>query len=276
MSGTVLEHPLVRDYLSNLDAACATLPAAQSRELREQITAHLDEALPPDAADEEVAAELRRLGTPRSLAAEMAGPVPLSMRRRLRTRLSRVRWWAWSLIAAVVAVATAVAVYLTLVLTAEPLQQGGLSGWWSIQDGARAVFTRAGGVTQWTVPERFGQQQGFVVGIYNDSDWTQTIIGPDLSEEAPDWQLSLAVDTSSDADHDVWDSQTHWVLPASIPPHSDGLLRVLWISRMCNPPNSEMFITGLYLRVRVGLITRTEDLQLNGAFALSGTKASSC
>jgi hypothetical protein len=43
MSGTMLEHPLVRDYLRRLDAACAGLPAARTGELREQITAHLEE-----------------------------------------------------------------------------------------------------------------------------------------------------------------------------------------------------------------------------------------
>ena len=47
MSAAVLEHPLVRDYLRRLDAACAALPYAQARELRDQIIAHLDEALPP-------------------------------------------------------------------------------------------------------------------------------------------------------------------------------------------------------------------------------------
>jgi hypothetical protein len=37
----VLGHRLVRRYLRDLDAAMRRLPAAQARELREQITAHL-------------------------------------------------------------------------------------------------------------------------------------------------------------------------------------------------------------------------------------------
>jgi hypothetical protein len=41
MSGTVLDHWLVRGYLRELDAVMRGLPAAQARELREQITAHL-------------------------------------------------------------------------------------------------------------------------------------------------------------------------------------------------------------------------------------------
>jgi Nitrate and nitrite sensing/HAAS len=70
MSGTVLDHRLVRDYLRELDAAMRGLPTVQARELKEQITAHLDDALRPDAGDHEVAATLSRLGSPGSLAAE--------------------------------------------------------------------------------------------------------------------------------------------------------------------------------------------------------------
>ena len=48
MSGTSIDHELVRDYLRALDAALRGLPAAQARELKDQITTHLDDALPPD------------------------------------------------------------------------------------------------------------------------------------------------------------------------------------------------------------------------------------
>jgi hypothetical protein len=72
VSGTALDHRLVRGYLSGLDAAMRGLPAAQARELREQIIAHLDDALGPGASDQEVAATLSRLGSPADLAAEAA------------------------------------------------------------------------------------------------------------------------------------------------------------------------------------------------------------
>src|ERR1019366_4537557 len=90
MSGTVLDHRLVRDYLRELDAAMRGLPAAQARELKEQITAHLDDALPPDAGDQEVAATLSRLGSPAGLAAE-AGAASGSPRARLRPCTPRGR-----------------------------------------------------------------------------------------------------------------------------------------------------------------------------------------
>jgi len=72
MSGTALDHRLVRDYLCELDTAMRGLPVppAQARELKEQITAHLEDALGPDADDQEVAATLSRLGSPAGLAAE--------------------------------------------------------------------------------------------------------------------------------------------------------------------------------------------------------------
>src|ERR1700722_10813692 len=124
MSAAVVEHPLVRDYLRRLAAACAALPAEQARELREQIIAHLDEALPPGATDDE-------------LAAEAAGPVPRSAGARLRNRLSRVRWWTWTSIGAVVVVLAAGLTYVIAAQTAAPLSQDGLSAWWYPQDSAR-------------------------------------------------------------------------------------------------------------------------------------------
>jgi hypothetical protein len=96
MSGTALDHWLVRGYLSELDAALGGLPAAQARELKEQIAAHLDDALGPDAGDQEVAAALSRLGSPADLAAEAGaasgppGPRPARSIRRMRWRLAVV------------------------------------------------------------------------------------------------------------------------------------------------------------------------------------------
>ena len=69
--------------------------------------------------------------------------------------------------------------------------------WWYPQDGAREVFTQADGAQQTTVPIREGQQQGYVVTVYNPSGWTQTVLGaaPD-SGSAPgspeDAQVSVA------------------------------------------------------------------------------------
>ena len=91
MSGTALDRRLVRDYLRELDAALRGLPAAAARELREQITAHLEDALGPDAGDHEVAATLSRLGSPAALAAE-AGITSGSPGPRFAPSGWRMRW----------------------------------------------------------------------------------------------------------------------------------------------------------------------------------------
>jgi hypothetical protein len=283
MSATVLENPLVRAYLRRLDAACASLPAAQARELRDQIVAHLSEALPPGAGDAEVSAELARLGTPAELAAEAAGPARPSTAARLRNRLSRLSWRAWSLIAAavvliVVPVAGA-AIYLNSVNSAEPLLQGGLGTWWFPQDqNARGgSVSSAGDVTQISVPERWGEQQGIVVGVYNLSGWTQTVVGLGgaWAQPGPFSPVLIAVGSDPQVDEGgTWSARTRWEMPGSIPPHSYRLLRILWTSRVCNAPNGSTVIQDVTLRVRVGLITRTEDLDLQTAWAITGTSAS--
>jgi len=96
VSGTALDHRLVRGYLRQLDAAMRGLPAAAARELTEQITAHLEDALGPDAGDQEVAATLNRLGSPAGLAAEAwaasgsPGPQFTPGSPRMRWRLAAV------------------------------------------------------------------------------------------------------------------------------------------------------------------------------------------
>jgi hypothetical protein len=86
MTVTALENPKVRSYLRELDVALVLLPGEQARELKDQITAHLDEALPPDAGDDEVVAVLDHLGPVREV---------------VWAQLRRVRWWWWAAIAAV-------------------------------------------------------------------------------------------------------------------------------------------------------------------------------
>jgi hypothetical protein len=110
-------------YLHELDKASLTLPAAQARELREQIASHLAEAVPPGATDEEILDEIGRLGTVRSLAAAAAGPASRSLITRVRIRLTRVRWWTWVSVAAIVALVGSGMAYLLLALNATPLAE---------------------------------------------------------------------------------------------------------------------------------------------------------
>jgi hypothetical protein len=52
VTATSLEIPKVRSYLRELDSALLFFRTEEARELKDQITAHLDEALPWDAGDE--------------------------------------------------------------------------------------------------------------------------------------------------------------------------------------------------------------------------------
>jgi hypothetical protein len=277
MSDTVLEHPLARDYLHALDAACAGLPAARARELHDQIAGHLEDALPPGAGDDEVQAELARLGTPRSLAAEAAGPALPSVARRLLRRLGRIRWWAWAAIVIVGAAAVTGAVFLDSMEGAVPLTPIG-TGWLYRADMLRATDTTADLITQTTVPVRSGQRQGVGVSVWNNSDWTQVILGTD-----PRWyQFAFAgIQVTSESGPHLGQvggnpDRVSYSAPGVIPPHSYRFVRVTWTSNVCLEKGGSTIFSDIPLRVRVGLITKTEDLPLNQAFALAGPSQGRC
>jgi len=281
MNDTELKHLLIRDYLRELSAACVTLPAAQARELREQITAHLDEALPPDAIAEEVEAELGRLGRPRSLAAEAAGPGWQPVARRLRNWLGHVRWWIWVALTLVVSLVVTGAGVLISMNSAAPLRQQSTFGWYFPQDQGRDVETTAGGTTQDTIPQRYRQEQGFFINIVNDSDWTQTVLGvyPAFPGFYPfsNRPAQIAIGSDKEVDLGGMDNLVHWSATGSIPPHSIRALRVIWDSNICWIPKSPpAWIQDVELTVRVGTVTKTEDIRLFWAVALAGNKGAQC
>jgi hypothetical protein len=282
MSDTVPEHPLVREYLEALDAACAGLPAARARELHDQIAGHLEDALPPGHSDEEARAELARLGTPRSLAAEAAGPTGLSVARRVRYSLGRVRWWAWTAIVIVIAALITGAVFLDSMESATPLTSSG-SGWLYPVDMNRAVATTAGLVSQTTVPVRSGQRQGVDLNVANSSDWTQVIVGID-----PHWfafafkNVQVTVESGPYLNQGGNNPVSHpkapisFVSPGTIPPYSIRFVHVTWTSNFCIFDDGQTSFSDIPLLVRVGLITKIEDVQLSQTFALNGPSHAPC
>jgi HAAS len=278
-------HELVRSYLSELDAALRGVPAAQARELREQIVAHLDDALSPEAGEEQVTAVLGRLGSPGDLAADLgqAAVAPLAAlgmtRAWLRRRLAQVRRRTWSVAGVLVALAGIATGYLIYYYVAPgPLQDGHSSVWWYPRDGRHEVVTTADGVTQATVPIRSGQRQGFAISIYNPTGVTQTILGPAYGDNVP-WdspasetvQIGVSVpnreiDTAGGVIRNVG-----FTLPGAIPPHQRREVRVLWISDPCIVMGDTSVIDTLSLRVRVGWFTRTEIIPLDQGWAVAGT-----
>lgn len=285
MSGTALDHPLVRSYLRDLDLALAALPAAQARELTEQITAHLDDALRPGSGDQEVAAVLRQLGSPADLAAEAAGPTapgPPGTRpavtARLRTWLRGLSFRRRAALAVVAVAAAGVAAwYCEAALTAPPVQNNGAFSWWYPQDTARAAWTEADGAEQTTVPIRSGQQQGFAITVDNPSDWTQTILGAVAYSGSPGAPTAQVVVATADPYHGGGVFQPlRYVLPGSIPPHQTRALRVMWVSTTCLEKGSAQGVDRLVLRVRVGVFTRTEVIPLDQGVYLSGPSQRGC
>ena len=279
MSNTVLEHYLVRDYLRELSAACVTLPAAQARELREQIIAHLDEALPPGATDIEVQDELDLLGRPRSLVAEAAGPGWRPVARALRNSLGVVRWWVWAALAILIAALGTGAGFLESMKTAAPLEVIG-TGWLYPADQARAVETTAAGTNQTTVPVRSGQRQGIEFAVWNNSDWTQVVLGTD-----PNWYYDAFTDVQVDVESGPQLNfkgeplrTARYLSPGVIPPHSYRFVHVSWTSHICLVgKGAETWFGDIPFLVRVGTITRTEDVSLDGQnFALAGPSSGHC
>jgi hypothetical protein len=287
MTGTALDHPLVREYLHDLDSAFAALPAEEARELREQITAHLDDALRPDSDDQEVALTLLRLGSPGNLAAEAsagtaaataAGTAGGAQRpRRARLGWPRLGRRGWTLTAGAVVIVAAVSGYIIAAGTAAPIQVASASSWWFPRDSARAVDTQADGAEQTAIPIRSGQEQGFAITVDNPSDWTQTVLGPAGYGNSPgSLTAQIGVATADPYHGGGVFLPLRYKLPESIPPHQTRALRVLWTSNACLGKGASQGINQVRLRVRVATITRTETIQLPEGFFVTGPSQGRC
>jgi len=286
---SALKHPLVARYLRELDVALDRLPPDTAAELAEQIRAHLEEALPPDTDDQTVATVLAALG-PASMVAEAAGPdastgrsaIPREpLRRRIAKSARKVPITGWLVIAALciaIGLPSGTVIYWRAQST---LQFDGVSTWWG--RAPHEVDSQAAGAMQETVQIVPGQIQGFAITVYNPSDMTQVIIGSadNISPGAP-VPPQIAVSTTGTLRQS---GEPHWVryrVGGPIPPHSYRWVRVLWRSYYCylNGVGSSQGTSDLLLHVRVGLITRTEDVQLPEEFAVgvfaSGPHPASC
>ena len=270
MNDTRFANRLVAGYMRQFDAAASVLPSARARELREQVASHLEEAIGPDAGDEEVAAVLSGLGSPRLLVAEQVATAGR------RSWAARVGWKGWT-VAAAITIAIALPSGIALFWQAQPGLRFCCSfAWWNTIDGSRAVTTEAAGATQETAPIRPGKIQGFAILVYNPSDLTQFIRGgaQPISPGAgvpPQIAVSTPVAVRQMGEpHTV-----SYRASGAIPPHSYRWVRVLWRSAHCYlAAGGSQGISDLRLNVRVGWITRIEDISLGEEIAVAGTKAS--
>ncbi len=263
-----LDHPLIRDYLAELEAALAALPPAQAAELREQISAHLEEELHPDADDATVADVLARLGPPGELAGAPASPTAADLAaRRARRRRTRTTWVVLGIVALV---AAAWPSYVAVMHDVGSLQVRGASAWWYPQDSARQVRTEADGIVQLTVPIRSSERQGLVVDVYNPSSWTQTVTGPasEFSPGSPYGQVAVSTQPVHGSAAAL--RAATYGLPGVIPPHQSRAIRLMWVSIMCDERGGGTIVSQLVLQVRVGWVTRTEVVNLNPTWAVYG------
>lgn len=278
----------VRAYLDELERALRVLPAPQATELTEQITAHLDEALPPGSTDETVVAVLRRLGSPAKLAAEaqtserldeQAPEVasPRMPRRPLRYRFGRR---GWSAIAAGLALVSVLSTWLGLYLTTPSLVLGGSTSWWSPQDEARSVDSSTLGAFASTVPARRGQWQGFVIEVENPSSTAQTVLGIATPAGSPTGLVGMSGVTDVEVAVSTYSNYTggspelqsmHYTARQTIQPGQFRFIRVMWLTDSCSLGGGAG-TTGsdqLTLEVQVGWFSREEDLTLIPGWQLS-------
>ena len=295
MSGTALEHRLVREYLTQLDVALAGLPSAKARELRSQIAGHLEEAMPPDASDEDVSAVLHQLGRPADLAREAqqgaapgVGAAVAAAARRGWVRIIRSRLRTKLIVVLIALFLATGATFLSIFLAAPLPNYAGEFAWWYPQDYNHQVDSSANGAQQTTVRIRSGQWQGFGIGIYNPSNFTETIIGPPAGANGP-WdspnggtqppRIEVSAPDRALEHGGFIRNVTFESLPVSIPPHQYRLLRITWITDVCmlgGTKSNNMLndgyqaIDSIYLLVRVGWFTRTDVIPLDMAVALAG------
>ncbi len=286
MSSVTERDARVRAYLEDLEKALRVLPAPQAAELMEQITAHLDEALPPCRAEDTVVAALRRLGSPERVAAEaqtterLGGAVreaaASTPRRALRYRFG---WRGWSAVAAGIAVACVLSTFLGLYLTTPSLSISGSSAWWDPHDEALAVISSTLGIQASTVPARRGQWQGFVAEVRNPSRSAQTIVEVATSTENPTGLVGLGNVTGVTVGVSTYSNYTggspgfqnmHFTTQQTIEPGQYRFIRVMWLTDPCSVANSAG-LTGtdqLNLKVQVGWFQREEDLPLDPGWQL--------
>jgi hypothetical protein len=281
MSNRAPRHPLIRAYQRKLDLALAALPSEKAVELRQQISAHLQDALPRRASADEVATVLGRLGPPGELAADAAVGAAAQPRqtiamRKLGARLRRARWQSWVLSVVVVLALAAGVGRVVQYLAAPLLQPVGGYGWVYARDYDREVDTQADDAQQTTVPIRSGQLQGVMINVTNTSDFTETVLGL-APGSIPFGKATVGVsEPNPEIAKGGMIGNARYTLPEAVPPGQIRLVEVLWRSSVCLAKGAQAGIQQIQLRVRVGWLVETDTIPLFQGFYLSGPSHGPC
>lgn len=153
---------------------------------------------------------------------------------------------------------------------AQPLQCACGFGWLSQADASAAVESQADGHSQTTVAARLGQQQGFFIWITNRSQVTQTILGAPADFFFGLTRLQTSVLVATRGGNDVDPRHTEYAQRATLAPGATRWLKVVWTNptSCAGSQGSTTFIDSIPLRVRVGVLTRTENVAMASAFGL--------
>jgi hypothetical protein len=138
----------------------------------------------------------------------------------------------------------------------------------------RDTITEAVGYRQDSVPARYGAWQAFTVEFYNPSAVTQTVLGL-TADELTGWAPRLAVTRIETLNVQAATAALEQApASASIPPHTEGLLKYSVHELQCLSKGQVQYWTGIALRVRVGAFTRTEHVDFpHSGMAITGTGA---
>lgn len=170
--------------------------------------------------------------------------------------------------------AGAVAAYLIVMLTAPDLEDSGVATWWFPQDVQHRFDSSYGDLTQTSVRIRPGLQ-GYVISVYNPASVTETVVGDGSTGTLGHDNLGGPRGAQVAVSSRYWtppDSlryglvhRVKYVANGAIPPNQSRLVRVLWHTDThgCLDKNADARIETVYLRVRIGLFTRTEAIPLS-------------
>jgi hypothetical protein len=199
----------------------------------------------------------------------------------VRRRSRRRRWIGLGLVVVLLIAGAVVAVEFSFrYLHATPLSSDGGDGWVG-PDRAPTRLVSAGPYTAEIIPPRPGHRQTFELELDNLSHVSQTVLGlvdgktlanPRLTGEPETLQIS----SSSSFPHP--DRPLHFTSkPVTIPPDRSYELRFTQLTaRHVWTCGRSEYYTQLALRVRVGIFTRTETLDLSNSIMEIESKKSGC
>jgi hypothetical protein len=175
------------------------------------------------------------------------------------------------------AIGLCVVVVTAAALTPEVLRPAASQGltagaavWWSEADAKQAVTGGVSGLPVAEIPIRSGHQQGYLLHLVNGSGVDQRVLGVPESDSSGFAASAVTLTVSTvDAPSDRARSLTY-TTRGLVPAHQARWLRVLWVSEGCFEAGSSSSTDALALRVRLGWITRTEDVPIFPGIGVRG------